>query len=347
MQKIGIIGASGFIGSRTTEVFCLENIAEVRAIVRSNSSLSRLTHLNLESCIADALNTTSLETALTGCDIAIYCAAGSPWFLKQTAISTYKAAEKAGVSRLVYLSTASVHGQAPPVGTDENSPLSDRQFLAYNNAKVWVERKLLQLSEKGTTEIVILRPGIVVGPGSSWIEGFANSLLSGTAYLVNQGKGICNSIYIDNLVHAIRLSLTAPNVNQQVFLVGDAEKVAWADLYRPIAKALGFDLSQLRNIDCPEFTPNWKERLREGLKNANLLGSALYFLASQRKKQVPPTPQQPGLNQEMASLYQCEYKLPNQKAKEMLNYSPIVSFEEASKRTVDWLASQGYPVVSI
>ena len=83
------------------------------------------------------------------------------------------------------------------------------------------------------------------------------------------------------------------------------------------------------------------------MKNANLLGSALYFLASQRKKQVPPTPQQPGLNQEMASLYQCEYKLPNQKAKEMLNYSPIVSFEEASKRTVDWLASQGYPVVSI
>ena len=345
MLKFGIIGASGFIGSRTTEVFCLENIAEVRAIVRSSSSLSRLTHLNLESCIADALDITSLETALTGCDIAIYCAAGSPWFLKQTAISTYKAAEKAGVTRLVYLSTASVHGQAPPVGTDENSPLSDRQPLAYNNAKVWVERKLLQLSEKGTTEIVILRPGIVVGPGSSWIVGFANSLLSGTAYLVNRGEGICNSIYIDNLVHAIRLSLTAPDVNQQAFLVGDAETITWADLYRPIAKALGFDLSQLTNIDNPAFTPSWKERLREGLKNSDLLGDTLYF-ATQRKKQVQQVPQQLPLNQEMVSLYQCQYKLPYQKSEDMLNYSPIVSLEEAFDRTLDWLNSEGYPVVS-
>ncbi len=339
MLKVGIIGASGFIGSRTTEVFCLENIAEVRAIVRSNSSLSRLAHLNLESSMADVLNVTSLETALTDCDIAIYCAAGSPWFLKQTAVSTYKAAEKAGVSRLVYLSTASVHGQAPSVGTDENSPLSDRQFLAYNNAKVWVEKKLLKLSEKGTTEIVILRPGIVVGPGSSWIEGFANSLMNGTAYLVNQGQGICNSIYIDNLVHAIRLSLAAPNVNQQVFLVGDAETVTWADLYRPIAQTLGMDLSQLKNIDSPKFTPTWKEKLRETLKNSDFFGGTLYVLASQRQKKATPIPQQPALNQEMASLYQCQYKLPNQKAKEILNYSPIVSFEEASKRTVDWLTS--------
>ncbi|KKD36512.1 NAD-dependent epimerase/dehydratase family protein [Limnoraphis robusta] len=343
MVKVGIIGASGFIGSRTTEVFCLENIAEVRAIVRSSSSLSRLTHLNLESCIADALNTTSLETALTGCDIAIYCAAGSPWFLKQTAVSTYKAAEKAGVSRLVYLSTASVHGQAPPVGTDENSPLSDRQFLAYNNAKVWVEQKLLQLSQKGTTEVVLLRPGIVVGPGSSWIVGFANSLLSGTAYLVNHGQGICNSIYIDNLVHAIRLALTASHINQQAFLVGDAEKVTWADLYRPIAKALGFDLSQLTNIDNPAFTPSWKERLREGLKNSDLLGGTLYF-ATQRKKQVQQVPQQPPLNQEMAELYNCQYKLPYHKAEEMLNYAPIVSFDQADNHTVEWLASNGYSI---
>ncbi|NJK36303.1 MAG: NAD(P)H-binding protein [Oscillatoriales cyanobacterium RM2_1_1] len=345
MLKVGIIGASGFIGSRTREIFCVENIAQVKAIARSSSSLSHLAHTNLESCVADALDTTSLENALADCDMAIYCAAGSPWFLKQTAVSTYKAAEKARVRRLIYLSTAVVHGQAPPVGTNESSPLNDRQFIAYNNAKVWVERKLLQLSEKGTTEVVMLRPGIVVGPGSTWITGFANSLLSGTAYLVDQGQGICNSIYIDNLVHAMRLALTASDVNRQAFLVGDAETVTWADLYQPIAHSLGTDLSQLTNINCPEFTPTWKEQLREGLKNSNLLGSLLHFLSSQRKQHLQ-FPQQPALNQEMIWLYQCQYKLPHQKAQEQLNYSPIVSFEEACDRTKEWLASEGYPLIS-
>ncbi len=344
MTRVGIIGGSGFIGGRTSEVFCLDNIAEVRPIVRSSSSLSRLKSLGLEGYTADALDSASLENALRGCEIAIYCAAGSPWFIKKTATSAYKAAEKAGVRRLVYLSTASVHGQAPQLGTDESSPLSDRQFLAYNNAKVKVEQKLLQLRKNGITEVVIIRPGIVVGPGSNWIVGFANSALSGTAYLVNHGDGICNSIYIDNLVHAIQLAMTAPEADKQAFLVGDAEKVTWADLYRPIAQGLGIDFSKLPNIDCSEFTPSWKERLREGLRNSDLLGGTLYFLASQRKTKEKPVPYQPSVNQEMTWLYQCQYKLPNKKAEIILGYKPVVSFAETCNRIIEWLASEGYPV---
>ncbi|MGL5080092.1 MAG: NAD-dependent epimerase/dehydratase family protein, partial [Microcoleaceae cyanobacterium] len=230
MLKVGIIGASGLIGSRVTEVFALDKIAEVQPIVRDTSSLSHLLNLNLKSSVADALDSAALQKALTGCDLVIHCVAGSPWFIQQSAVAAYKAAENAKVQRFVYLSTASVHGQAPKPNTDETSSVGDRQFLAYNNAKVRAERELLRLRTQGSTEIVILRPGIVVGPGSSWVVGFANSLRLGTAYLVNSGKGICNSIYIDNLVHAVHLAMIAPNADRQAFLVGDAETVTWADL---------------------------------------------------------------------------------------------------------------------
>lgn len=348
MLKVGIIGASGFIGSRVAEIFCLEDIGEVRPIVRSSSSLTRLAHLDLKGHLADALDESALCAAFADCDVIIHSVIGSPWFIRKTVVSTYKAAQKAGVRRLVYLSTAVVHGQAPEPGTDESSPLSDRQLLAYNNAKVQAERKLLQLREKGSTEVVMLRPGIVVGPRCGRIVGFADALLAGTAYLVNEGKGICNSIYVDNLVHAIRLALTAPDADGKAFLVGDRERVTWADLYRPIAEALGIELSQIPNIDCPKFTRSWKEQLLEALRNSDALNAGLSLFPERLKQtfkgSVKNTLQSPGLTQEMALLYQCQYKLPHHRAEKILGYEPIVSFAEACDRTIDWLASAGYPV---
>src|SRR5436309_1062033 len=80
-------------------------------------------------------------------------------------------------------------------------------------------------------ELFILRPGIVVGPRSYWISSFASSLICGAAYLVNQGQGICNSIYVDNLIQAIYLAATVPQADGHAFLVGDEETIRWADLY--------------------------------------------------------------------------------------------------------------------
>lgn len=344
MLKVGVIGASGFIGSRVTELLSIKKVAEVRPISRSLSVPLYLQYLNLQSYAADALNLASLRKALSGCDIAVYCAAGNPWFIRKSIITTYQAAEQAGVRRLIYLSSASVHGQAPKPGTDESSPLDTHQFLAYNNAKVKAEQSLFQLRQQGTTEIVILRPGIVVGPRSSWIVHFANSLLEEKAYVVNGGQGICNTIYIDNLVHAIRLALTEPKANGHAFLVGDREAVTWADLYRPIAEAFGISFSQIPNIQCYGMTPSFKERIREALWNFDAFGGGTSFLLSKLKKNKAKNLSQPDLNQEMISLYLCNYKLPSQKAEQILNYSPIVSFAESNEYTVQWLASTGYPV---
>jgi hypothetical protein len=47
----------------------------------------------------------------------------------------------------------------------------------------------------------------------------------------------------------------------------------------------------------------------------------------------------------MALLYQCQYKLPFEKAEKMLGYKPIVSFQEGCRRSVAWMEFAGYPVV--
>jgi 2-alkyl-3-oxoalkanoate reductase len=54
---------------------------------------------------------------------------------------------------------------------------------------------------------------------------------------------------------------------------------------------------------------------------------------------------QPTASLEMTLLYQCQYKLPDTKARKMLSYQPVVSFQEATRRTIGWLAFAGYPVI--
>ena len=250
--KVAIVGANGFIGSRAVEMFHLLNLAQVRPIVRRYAGLARLARFELGSQgtaldyrVADAFDQAAMKKGFEGCAFVVHAVAGDSETILGTLAPTYHAAQAAGVKRFIYLSTASVHGQNPAPGSNENSPLNMRQPIAYNNAKVKAEQVLGQLRAQGNVETVILRPGIVLGPRAIWGAHFADALLAGEAYLMQQGRGICNSIYIDNLIHAIYLAMTAPQIDGQAFLVGDQETVTWADVYRPIATALGVDLDQL------------------------------------------------------------------------------------------------------
>ena len=364
MLRVAVLGANGFIGARLTEMFILSELAEVRPIVRSHSSLARLSRFNLDARVADAFDEKPVELALQGCDVLVHAVAGDITTVLGTLTPVYQAAEKAGVRRLVYLSSASVHGQAPQAGTDESSPLSDQQALPYNNAKVQAERTLSRLRSQGAVELVILRPGIVFGPRSSWITRFADDLLKGHAALLNHGQGICNSMYVDNLVHAIYLAATRERADREVFLVGDRECVRWADLYQPIAKALGVDLTELPEGVIAEQPRqkkrSWWDRLEPVRVSKPVQGLLSIFphrvrLAAYRAYETLLEPAvdlstsasqtvKPVLPREMAMLYSCQHKLPYEKAARVLGYQPPVPFPEAMRRTVAWLAFAGYPV---
>jgi nucleoside-diphosphate-sugar epimerase len=269
----------------------------------------------------------------------------------------YRAAQGAGVQRFIYLSTAAVHGQAPGPGTDETSPIRGGQLLPYNDAKVQAERTLRRLRRRGNVEVVFLRPGIVFGPRSPWVTSFVEGLLSGQAYLVNDGRGICNSTYVDNLVHAIHLAMVTHGVDGEVFLIGDKEQITWAEFYRPFAEAMGYTLNDVHRVPSYPAGQTWQERL-EAIRVSrpmralwslvpHKVRSAMWtVLRSYRTIPSPwdPPPPVPRATLEMSLLHQCRYKLPSERASSALGYEPIVSFAEGCRRTIAWLAFVGYPV---
>lgn len=364
MIKLGIIGANGFIGTRAVEAFHLGKFCRVIPVVRQFQSLARLSRFSLDWRIADATDEASLAAALTECDAVLCATVGNTDHIVGSAAAIYHAACRSGVKRLIYLSSAAVHGQCPALGSDETSPLSTSQPLEYNNAKVRAEARLQRLREKGDCEIVILRPGIVYGPRSRWTAGIADQILTGTACLVEDGKGICNSIYVDNLLEAIKLALTASNVDRQCFLVGDRETVTWQDLYAPIAQAMGrqssdiprwhgpidrqltaFDVGAKARAAAPvqAILPLFPDRLKRSAKAA----LQTFFSEPEYSPWMPPQKQvfvKPDL--ETFTLQQCRYKLPFDKAERILGYNPKIAFEEGCRRSIAWLKFAGYPVVT-
>lgn len=353
-MKIAVIGANGFIGSRLVETFHLGGLHAVIPIVRKPASLALPARFAIEWRLGDALDVESLAKALAGCDGVVHAAIGDPVQIEQMPAILCAAAARAGLRRVVYFSSASVHGQNIATGTTEESPLHTEHSLDYNNAKVRAERSFFAEADRHKLEAFALRPGVVYGPRSRWIADLANELREGRAWLYNEGRGICNGVYVDNLIHAARLCLETTMTPGQAFLVSDAETVTWADFYRIAAESLGHDFSAVHRLtSLPVFEKSFREKVEETVARpwVQSLLPALPFKLKRATKTLlaswnpPPSPDawslpgrpQPSITEEMALLQQCPWKLPNEKIQRHIGYHPPVPFAEGMKRSLAWL----------
>jgi nucleoside-diphosphate-sugar epimerase len=357
---VAVLGAGGFVGSRAVELFHLTGAFDVRPVVRRPGSMARAARFRLDSRLADAQDGRQLEEAFTGCDAVLHLATGDPRVIVGSVQPVHEAASRAGIRRIVYMSSASVHGQSPDPGTTEDAPLHRRHAIAYNNAKVAAERQWQRLRQRGGPEIVTLRPAIVFGPRSRWVASCAEDLIAGRAYLLEGGRGVCNTVYVDNLLHAARLALTVPQAAGQTFFVGDRERVTWREFYEPIAKALGIDPATIDNLDRgPDFRPGVGDRLR-ALKSTGPVQFGLRCTPPRLKRSVKaaiagwrnsdaqpaasPAASGPQPTLEMTLLQQCRWQLDWSKAAAAIGYEPIVSIAEGMRRSIAWLRFAGYPV---
>ena len=352
-MKIAIIGASGFIGTRLVEQFHLADDIEVVAVVRRPSSLALPSRFAMETAVADALDPDAMARAISGCSVVIHTALGDPAQIERMPVTLCLAAAAAGVRRLVYLSSASVHGQNPAPGTDEATPLHTNQPLDSNRAKVRAELKCVSECRRHSIIGFALRPAVVYGPRSRWIADLAADLIEGRAWLYQGGRGICNGIYVDNLVHAIACCLHATDDAAGVYLVGDAEEVTWAQFYHAAALHLDVPRSGIHEVArLPAFRPTWQDRASRAAASPvvqhllplvpySLKRSARAVLAAAATTARPdtyalPEPPRPRVTQELALLQQCAWKFPHARATAHLDYRPVVTFAEGMRRSCAW-----------
>lgn len=150
-----------------------------------------------------------------------------------------KMAVRAGVKRMVFISTVKVNGQGSNAAyTEEDSELNP--CAPYEISKWEAEQALKKIGSASDLEIIILRSPLVYGPGVK-----ANFLALLKA--VNKGiplpfGGVMNRrsiLYLGNLIDSIVTCMQHPEASGKTFFVSDGRDVSTPDLIRMIAFSMG------------------------------------------------------------------------------------------------------------
>jgi dihydroflavonol-4-reductase len=175
-MKTLVTGANGLLGANVVREL-LSRKHQVRVLVRKGSDLKTLEGLNIEFFFGDLLDDRqTLQEACTGCDYVIH--AGGKTAGRQTKFSDFaginikgtqniiRAAEKAGIKRMVHVSSCCVFGG----GTLENPGTELSEFTGfrfnsgYINSKYMAQQWVLSEVEKTKFPVVIVNPTLMIGP---------------------------------------------------------------------------------------------------------------------------------------------------------------------------------------
>src|SRR5262249_54998244 len=149
--------------------------------------------------------------------------------------SILEACVAAHVPRLIHLSSAVIYGDVASPFLDDNAPPVPRHWMPYAHAKATAEVWLRQQMADAPCQVTVLRPGIVWGVRSPHTISIVHALLEKRAYLVGEGQGVFNGIFIDNLVACIRACCDHPGDVRGFYNVADEELITWRDFYSALA----------------------------------------------------------------------------------------------------------------
>jgi nucleoside-diphosphate-sugar epimerase len=318
-RKICITGVNGFVGKKLYDTLTNLNI-HVVAIGRNLNNLSIKANVDYVE-IQDLESENNLVNYLSGCDFIIHCA-GKAYNKKLKADDYIKAnlevtknlarhAVKAGVRKIVFLSSIKIHGEYTCDNYDTTSKnyFNKRAFIyddkpdpvnSYAISKLKAEKALWEISSRTGLEVVVVRLPLVYGYD---VKGNLARLIklvkSGIPLPFSLVKNQRSMIGIDNLVDLLIRCIDHPEASGKTFLASDGEDLSTLELIKLIALSMK--------------------------KKANLFPfpiSMLKFLASVLRKREE-------INRLVGSL-----RVDDIYTKEKLNWAPPISVEEGIRRMV-------------
>lgn len=200
--RVALTGASGFIGSAVLRRLARHGDVEVRALTRREHPLPA----DVEQVHADLARPGTLPGSCSGAHVLIHAASyvGSDEQLaaRVNDLGTealMREARRAGVERIVQLSTTAVYGRGPhrgaAVGDVEPAPGS-----AASRSRLAGEAHGLR------HKAAVLRAGLITGPGDRWVVPALAELVRRVPGFWRGGSAQLSLIDVDDLARLVMLS---------------------------------------------------------------------------------------------------------------------------------------------
>ncbi len=317
-MKLFLTGGSGFVGQNILPTL-LANGYQVYALARSQSAARKVQQAGAQPVLDDLENLShNTRKALEFCDYVVHAAAymdftfdPKPFFAinVQATNNLLNLAQEAGVKKFIYISAAPVVPGSPIKQLTEDKAAAGLPNALYPKTKAIAEQAVLAANSP-TFNTLSLRPPAVWGPNNHHYKMLFDNVQKGRWRWIGGGNQYLSTIHVENLAAAIVAALKASSSGKAYF-VTDGDYRPMRETFSQILKASGLEPGD-------KEMPRW-------VANALANLCAVIWQTFKLKSRPPVAPL-------MIRLMATEFSVSDQKARQELNYSNVLSFKEGIEK---------------
>jgi dihydroflavonol-4-reductase len=253
-MKVFITGGTGFIGTYLVKRL-LQTEHQLLCLARKTSNTTFMKESGVDILIGDLTDKSSLLSGMEECDCVLHLASSFVFWFPDNRVyheinitgtrNVMESALEKGVSKVVYVSTAGVWGNAEGLIT-EKTPVGNKRASKYVCTKYEGDLIAWDLYEKKNLPLVVIYPSAVIGANDPKAAGqYVKKIAQGNMPAQILTNFSFSFVHVKDVAEAIVQAMEKENNLGEKYIVS-AENHTWGEFNKMISDISGTKLPVLK-----------------------------------------------------------------------------------------------------